>query len=143
MNPAQLPSTFYRVTAKALIFDDQHRLLVVGRHGNGVWQTPGGGWEHNESFEDCLKREVQEELGVAIDKTGPPQFVFRARSKHGWYTIRIVVTATVKSHDFAYGDGMVEAKFITREEFQVAQFEESEEGILDHATDIWNAPLLK
>lgn len=50
-----LPSTYYRVSLKALIFDTQNRLLVL-RGENGKWELPGGGWEHGESVEACLRR---------------------------------------------------------------------------------------
>ena len=49
-----LPSPFYRVAAKAIIFDDQQRMLMVFTD-DGNPEVPGGGWEHDESFEDMLK----------------------------------------------------------------------------------------
>lgn len=36
-------------------------------HGNGAWGFPGGHLEHGESFEDCARREVQEETGLQIE----------------------------------------------------------------------------
>jgi 8-oxo-dGTP pyrophosphatase MutT (NUDIX family) len=130
METQALPSTFYRVTAKALIFDDQQRLLV-GRTSFGDWEIPGGGWEHDESFEECLRREVKEDIGS-------PQFVYRGRSSHGWFTIRIIVTASIKNHDFVCGDGITQAKFVSRDEFLTLKFGSSEEGILEHADQIWD-----
>ncbi|WP_443029251.1 A/G-specific adenine glycosylase [Spirulina sp. CS-785/01] len=41
------------------------RRLDEGLLG-GLWEFPGGKIEENETIEDCIKREIQEELGIAI-----------------------------------------------------------------------------
>ena len=56
--------------AAGLIFHDG-RLLITQRypeaHLGGLWEFPGGKREANESFADCLKRELREELGIEIE----------------------------------------------------------------------------
>ncbi len=53
----------------ALIFRDG-KLLITQRHAKshlgGLWEFPGGKREPGESFEQCLVREIQEELGIEI-----------------------------------------------------------------------------
>ncbi len=53
----------------ALIFRDG-QLLITQRHAQahlgGLWEFPGGKREVGETFEQCLFREIREELGVEI-----------------------------------------------------------------------------
>ena len=53
----------------ALIFHDG-KLLIAQRHTRahlaGLWEFPGGKREPDETFEQCLVREIREELGVEI-----------------------------------------------------------------------------
>lgn len=53
----------------ALIFRGG-QLLITQRHARahlgGLWEFPGGKREPGETFEQCLVREIREELGVEI-----------------------------------------------------------------------------
>ena len=53
----------------ALIFY-RGKLLITQRHAQshlgGLWEFPGGKREPGETFEQCLVREIREELGVDI-----------------------------------------------------------------------------
>jgi 8-oxo-dGTP diphosphatase len=53
----------------ALIFHNG-KLLITQRHADahlgGFWEFPGGKREMKETFEQCLVREISEEVGVEI-----------------------------------------------------------------------------
>jgi len=52
------------IRIKALIINDKN--IILGNENN-IYQFPGGHLEDNETFEECLKREVLEETGIEID----------------------------------------------------------------------------
>ena len=74
-----------------LIFRSGQLLLTQrhpGDHLGGLWEFPGGKREPGETFEQCLTRELREELGVEVS-----------------------VGALFESVTHAYGDKTVHLKF--------------------------------
>jgi len=63
-----------RVEVSAAIIFRAGKLLITQRHAKshlgGLWEFPGGKREPGETFEQCLVREIREELGVEISVGG-------------------------------------------------------------------------
>lgn len=68
--------------ARAIIKDQQDKVLLVRRRDNLRWGLPTGGIEIGESIFDCLVREVKEETGLDVIAATPiaiysePRFAF-------------------------------------------------------------------
>jgi len=133
-----LPSTYYRVSVKALIFDDENRLLVF-QDESGGWELPGGGLEHNESAEECLRREINEEVGgtvVSINRA--PRLLYVDHEPPGYYKLSIAYVVTLDGGEIKpVGDDLVAAKYVGRAEFLQLPFQQSEKAILGQVAKIW------
>ena len=72
----------FAITARAIILDDDNRILFVRRRDNDLWVMPAGSIELEESILDCVKREVFEETGLMVHAAFPiavysePRFSF-------------------------------------------------------------------
>jgi 8-oxo-dGTP diphosphatase len=133
----KLPSTYYRVSAKALILDADKKLLVF-RDKNGEWEVPGGGWEHDESFEACLARELAEEVQAKVASVGSIVFCYRGATRRGSPKICVAAWVELGSHHFVpSGDDLVEARFVAKVELLQLPFQDGEETIKDYVDQIW------
>jgi 8-oxo-dGTP diphosphatase len=72
-----VPGVNLRPSARALILDDEDRILlcrfefVRGGRIVIVWAAPGGGVEPGETLLDALRRELDEEVGLAVEAEPP------------------------------------------------------------------------
>lgn len=59
----------FNIRAYGILINNQHEVLLSDERRGGMFFTkfPGGGLEWGEGIIDCLKREFQEELSIAIE----------------------------------------------------------------------------
>lgn len=57
--------------ARAVIFDEVGRILLIRRGDNHLWALPAGGMEPGESVTECMEREVWEETGLTVESSTP------------------------------------------------------------------------
>jgi 8-oxo-dGTP diphosphatase len=69
--PASPAAMKPQVEVAAAIIHNDGQILISQRdeksHLSGFWEFPGGKREPNESFEECVLREIREELNVDVE----------------------------------------------------------------------------
>lgn len=88
---------FPQVGVGVMIFKKGNVLMHQrkGSHGAGEFAFPGGHLEKGESFNDCAKRETQEEAGIAIKNV---RFLYLANvKKYSRHYVHIGMIADWKS----------------------------------------------
>ncbi len=69
MRGFQLTPTYIVPAARAVVFDDSGRILLIRRSDNHMWALPAGGMEPGESITECMAREVWEETGLTVESS--------------------------------------------------------------------------
>ena len=85
---APVPTVF--VVAVALI-DVDGRVLIAkrpeGKQLAGLWEFPGGKVETGETPEECLIRELHEELGIDVQEACLAPFVFASHAYESFHLL--------------------------------------------------------
>jgi A/G-specific adenine glycosylase len=101
IKPARKPVPHYDVTAGVVWKDSKFLITLRPPKGllGGLWEFPGGKREAGESLEDCLRRELREELGIDVD-VGE----YLVSVKHAYTHFRI----TLHVFECRYADGNIQ-----------------------------------
>ena len=69
--PETAPRIPHKLIGVGVIWNTQGQVLIDRRRPEGqmggLWEFPGGKIEMGETVEECIKREIQEELGIEIE----------------------------------------------------------------------------
>jgi len=126
--------------AAGLVFREG-KLLITKRfpeaHLGGLWEFPGGKREPTESFQECLARELMEELGIEVAIGRLVQSVTHDyRDKH--VHLRFF-RCEWKAHE-PRPLGCEDCRWVTREELSLFQFPEADVLLLrelQHDARLW------
>ncbi|MBP3618905.1 MAG: NUDIX domain-containing protein [Lachnospiraceae bacterium] len=73
-----------RKSSRAIVLNEQNQIFLFRytfdffAEKESIWITPGGGLDDGESFEEALKRELFEELGIELSGSdSTPQIYYR------------------------------------------------------------------
>ena len=110
-----IPNGMYRTSIKALILDNQKRFLLCKEDDN--WEIPGGALDFGENVEECLKREIKEEMGLIVtDIDHKPSYFYSFLNNRGFWTTNIVYKIRVKDLKITRSEECSEIRFFTIEE---------------------------
>lgn len=111
---------FYRVSIKALIRDENGKILMVKEKNNPSWNLPGGGMDYGESEREALARELFEEVGYEGGFTHRALGIwphFLGGDKQAWQ-LWVVYEVTPDRFTFSVGEHSNEIAFHDPEEFK-------------------------
>lgn len=107
---------FYRVSLKALIRNNENKILMV-QEKSGDFSLPGGGWDYNENLHVALKRELFEELALTSDfsENVITAIPFYNPSKQAWQ-MWIACGITYDELEYSVGADAEEVKWVAEDE---------------------------
>ena len=119
MKQGQYPNAFYRVSVKAVIFNEMSEVLVV--HEGEDWTLPGGGLDHGEDPHTALKRELYEEVFIDSDFNseliGTESFYVESKDAMAFWMI-YRLTMTDANFTFKPGEDADEVAFRNPSDFK-------------------------
>ena len=130
---SQYPSTFFRVSLKAVIRNDKGQILLNKEGDTDTWNLPGGGWDHGETEYQALARELTEEVGYRDEFVASPfaTATFWLESKQAWL-LWIVYDVKTAHTSFSVGEDSTEIAFMSPEEVGKNARSEAERWIAEN-----------
>ena len=122
------------IVVLAAVIERDGRFLVTrrlkGTHLSGYWEFPGGKCEAGETHEQCLERELLEELGVGSTIGGE---LLRTEHAYPTRTVRLHFRRCDLTGDPRALLGQ-EMRWITRAEMRAMEFPEADTELIEMLT---------
>jgi 8-oxo-dGTP pyrophosphatase MutT (NUDIX family) len=134
-------------SATVMLFDDQHRLLLVEDANTGYWITVGGAVDPDEPPADAAVRECWEELGLLVEPTrligvfGGPHF--RSNYANGdtvSYVATVFEVRRVGGEPKPDGVEITNMRYVSREEAKTLKMSVATREMVDYAYDFDGTP---
>ncbi len=111
----KLKSGYYRVSVKALIWNERHTHFLLTQANNLEWELPGGGLNWGEKPQEGLAREIKEEMNIDVDYVAmkPDYFITMEWYKDTYWTANVIYDTRIKGLDFTQSAECIDAKFYT------------------------------
>jgi len=114
----EIKNGYYRLSVKALILDETRKKFLLVQEDNGKWELPGGGLDWGEQPAECIKREIQEEMGLVTTYVAnhSSYLITTARDSDGVWIANILFETQVENLMFTPSSECVAIKFVSKEE---------------------------
>ena len=109
------PSTYYRVSIKALVIDENEKVLLM-KENNGQWELPWGWLDHGEEPHCWLKREIHEEMWLETIYIAKQPSYFLTWFENNKWKSNVIYETKLKNLEFNKSDECVEIWFFSKEE---------------------------
>lgn len=113
-----IDDAWYRISVKALIYDDKGHILL-SKEDTGKWDLPGGWLDHWEKAEECLKREINEEMWLEVISVSrkPKYFITtnKTNSENRPWIANLCYEVVVKDLKFTPSDECVDVWFFNKD----------------------------
>jgi 8-oxo-dGTP diphosphatase len=120
------------ITVTAAIIEKDGKILIARRNKNdplkGKWEFPGGRLEPGESLEECLKRELREELGIDA-QIG--EFVGSNTHRYEHISIELLAFRVKEYAGELHPTDHEEVKWVALSEFHKYDFPEADKPIIE------------
>ena len=124
------------IEVTAAVINRGQEILITqrgeGQHLAGYWEFPGGKQEEGETLEDCLQREILEELDINISvrshiMTVSHQYGEKSINLHAFHGSYVDGELTLKDHS--------DAKWVSIDELVNFEFAPADLPIMKHLMD--------
>ena len=115
-----IPNWFYRTSVKALILNKDNKFLLTREEK--WWDLPWWWLEYGETPQDCIKRELFEEMWIKVKNVDKQPSYFVTTQKKNWVWIsNIIYKVSVDIEDvfnFNPSDECLQVKFFNKQEVE-------------------------